>query len=111
MQQGELAHRLVKRLYGLTNKRDAAKQISRRVHRMEKAQKSLKRHATRAKLRQGGRATDLPTPSDSNPTDTDDSYFISPSVNKPIKLYNLIQSGQNDPAFKVRYGRIILFIH
>ena len=31
--QGELAHRLVKRLYGLTNKKDAPEQIARRYRR------------------------------------------------------------------------------
>ena len=31
--QGELAHRLVKRIYGLTNKKDAPEQIARRYRR------------------------------------------------------------------------------
>jgi hypothetical protein len=31
--QGELAHRLVKRLYGLTNKKDAMAQISKKYTR------------------------------------------------------------------------------
>ncbi|KAJ3515164.1 hypothetical protein NMY22_g14524 [Coprinellus aureogranulatus] len=36
-QVGELAHRLVKRLYGLTNKRKVANQIGKRVERLERA--------------------------------------------------------------------------
>jgi len=36
--QGELAHRLVKRLYARTNKHDATKQIGKHVRRLEQAQ-------------------------------------------------------------------------
>ena len=47
--QGELAHRLVKRLYGLTNKRNAPKQIAKRYHRMEMAHQAMERHQMQAK--------------------------------------------------------------
>jgi len=35
MRQGELAHRLIKRLYGLTNKKDPMKQIGKKYNRHE----------------------------------------------------------------------------
>jgi hypothetical protein len=47
--QGELAHRLVKRLYGLTNKRNAPKQIAKRYCRMERAREAMRRHQMQAK--------------------------------------------------------------
>jgi hypothetical protein len=43
-EQGELAHRLVKRLYGRTNKRDAMRQIGQRVRRLECARLAADRH-------------------------------------------------------------------
>ena len=41
--QGELAHRIVKRLYGSTNKRHAGKQIAKRYQRLERARLALDR--------------------------------------------------------------------
>jgi hypothetical protein len=47
--QGELCHRLVKQLYKLTNKRNAAKQIGSRVRRLERAQAAFHRQRLREK--------------------------------------------------------------
>ncbi|KAF9532139.1 hypothetical protein CPB83DRAFT_832803 [Crepidotus variabilis] len=99
-QVGELAHRLVKRLYGLTNKRNAEKQIARRYRHMEKAEQAYKRHAKQAKQRQGGCSTDLPMSTDMNDMDHDMRYHISSSLNKPIKLSQLVTDGRGDPAYK-----------
>ncbi len=38
LEQGELAHCLVKRLYGRTNKRDMTRQIRQNIRRLERAQ-------------------------------------------------------------------------
>ena len=42
-QQGELAHKIVKRLYGSTNKRNAEHQIAKRYRRLERARLALDR--------------------------------------------------------------------
>src|SRR6266704_4656593 len=41
VQQGELAHKIVKRLYGSTNKRKAEHQIAKRYRRLERARLAL----------------------------------------------------------------------
>ena len=44
LEQGELAHRLVKRLYGRTNKRDATRQIGQNIRQLERAQLAADHH-------------------------------------------------------------------
>ena len=46
--KGELAHHLVKRLYGHTNKRDTTKQIGQHVRWLEHAQKQAEMHSINA---------------------------------------------------------------
>ena len=59
--QGELAHRLVKRLYGLTNKRNIAKQIGNRVQRLERARMARELRLKHEKLRHVVHRVSVPT--------------------------------------------------
>ncbi|KAJ4492269.1 hypothetical protein C8R41DRAFT_832720 [Lentinula lateritia] len=61
-QLGELAHRLVKRLYGLTNKREPEGQIGRRYKRAQLLSKA-RIAKERANLKGKGRAVEVATPS------------------------------------------------
>ena len=90
--QGELAHRLVKRLYGLTNKKDAPEQIA--------------RHYRRAHHFNG---SDIADPSSdelaSRREDECDSpdfhHTISTSRNNPTELASFSSNSTQDPAAKV----------
>ena len=105
--QGELAHRLVKRLYGLTNKRNAPKQIAKRYRRMEMAHRAMERHQMQAK-RQHRHLSDL-LPSEDVSDDPDLRYYISSSQNNPVPLYQMLHrnGASDDPAFKVSLGGLI----
>ena len=84
--QGELAHRLVKRLYGLTNKKDAPEQIAHRYRRAHHFKPS--------------------EPSD--PSQPDDSpefhHSITASRNDSIELASFSSSKTRDPAAKVGFS-------
>ena len=88
----------------MTNKKDAAKQIGKRVRRMEMAEQALHRRKLRERRHALYRA---PSESmDANTTDdaADDSdlrYFISPSQNQKIDIYQLLRTRNGDPAYKV----------
>jgi hypothetical protein len=105
--QGELAHRLAKRLYKLTNKHNPAKQIGKRVRRLEMAQQAMHRRKLREKQHlPKAHSTSHSTPvSDASESDAvDDSdlrYFVSPSLNEKKDIYGLLKSHSDDPAFKV----------
>jgi len=96
-QQGELAHKIVKRLYGSTNKRNAAHQIAKRYRRLERAhlaldRKRLHNHAKQKTTRQ----------SDNEPDgDPDLRYYISPSKNHPQGIYDTLHDNRGDPAYHV----------
>jgi len=103
--QGELAHRIVKRLYGLTNKRNAPKQIAKRYRRMERAHRASQRHQIQTKQRRRHPSDLLPPVETAD--DTDLHYYISSSQNKVIPLYAMLNSSgaREDPALKVSvYG-------
>jgi hypothetical protein len=82
-----LAHRVVKRLYALTNRRDATKQIAKRYRREE---------ATRS---------DPFDASDTKPSQEEIPFelhhHISASRNHPISLANFVLENPGDPAKKV----------
>ena len=80
--QGELAHRLVKRLYGLTNKQDAPEQIGRRYRQARYFDKSESQDFG------GDSFAEL-------------HHSIGNSRNKPVQLASLSSSGMQDPAAKV----------
>ena len=102
--QGELAHRLVKRLYGLTNKRNAPKQIAKRYRRMERAREAMRRHRIQVK-HQHQLLSDL-LPSKDLSDDPDLRYYVSSSQNDVVPLYTMLhRSGaSDDPALKVSHG-------
>jgi len=98
--QGELAHRLVKRLYRLTNKRSATGQIGNRVRREEKARlafqrKQLRKKKNNEKVDEGTANIDLA-----------DRYHVSRSKNDRVDLYNFIQHNERDPAIQVSCSTI-----
>lgn len=83
-QVGELAHRLVKRLYGLTNKRDAPEQISRRYRRAHHF---------------GASGSDESAPKDTDPSDSPElHYTITRSRNEPVQLASFSGAKTQDPA-------------
>jgi hypothetical protein len=102
--QGELAHQLVKRLYGLTNKQNAPKQIVKQYRRMERACVAMKHHQMQIK-RQHQHLSDL-LPSNDLSDDPDLQYYIASSQNNVVLLYKMLhRSGaSDDPALKVSHG-------
>lgn len=104
----------MKRLYGLTNKQNVAKQIGQRVRRLERARNAREYRLKQLKLgnvshrikrrREGPIVTDDKNQGDVGDEEDKDREYrfnISPSVNCPISLPELMKSNQGDPAFKV----------
>ena len=94
LEQGELAHRLVKRLYGRTNKRDATRQIGQRVRRLERAQLAADRHRLNTQSERRGIGV-----REHIDHDLEKRYYISNSWNNPVNLYLLVHKHQGDLAF------------
>ena len=88
-----MAHCLVKRLYGRTNKHDATAQIGRHVRRLEHAQ-----HAT-AEQNKLNISEFL---NESMGQDLDVHHLISKSQNDPLNIYLYVHANQGDPTFMVR---------
>jgi hypothetical protein len=97
-QQGELAHKLVKRLYGSTNKRNANGQIAKHYRRHERARLALERK----QLRDHAMKSRMANPSDTT-GDSDLRYHISASKNQPIDIFTAIRMNKGDPAYDVRF--------
>jgi hypothetical protein len=95
--QGELAHKIVKRLYGTTNKRNAEHQIAMRVRRLECANLALDRKRLHNRSQQ--KATEQEDISTGG--DPDLRYHISESKNNPQDIFSTIRSNRGDPAFNV----------
>jgi hypothetical protein len=93
--QGELAHRLIKRFYGLTNKKDPMNQIGKKYNRHEALRPSTE-------------------PSEVHETKEADSesiaghHVVSKSRNSPIFLFNFVQINSKDPATKVGHKFLTL---
>ena len=81
--QGELAHKVVKRLYGSTNKRHAERQIATRYRRLERAHLVLDRKQLHACTRQKPMANK----DDQAEGDSELRYHISPSKNQPVDIF------------------------
>lgn len=79
--QGELAHRLVKRLYRLTNKKDAAEQIARRYRRAHHF----------------GASESLEPSSEGTPSD-DDRASRHDAANDPPELHHTVTNSRNYPV-------------
>ena len=95
LEQGEQAHRLVKRLYGRTNKRNATMQIGRHVRRIERAQLAAERQ--QLKTQSEMRGVSIEETADQY---LDQRYNMSNSRNDPVDLYSFVHEHQGDPAFK-----------
>ena len=95
--QGELAHKIVKCLYGLTNKRNAEQQIAKRYQRLERARLALDRKRLHSHTKQ------KTTIQDGNQPDGDSElrYYISPSKNHPQDILSTLHNNRGDPAYHV----------
>ena len=95
--QGELAHKIVKRLYGSTNKRNAEHQIAKRYQRLERARLALDKKRLHSHTKQ------KTTNQEDNQPDGDSElrYYISPSKNCPQDIFGTLRNNRGDPAYHV----------
>ena len=97
--QGELAHRLVKQLYGKTNKRNTSMQIGKRVRRLERAQDA----ADRQRIKTRTEMPDVNIESDECMAMNLDARYEVPNLRTdPVDLYSFVREHRGDPAIKVR---------
>jgi len=90
--QGEFAHRIVKRLFALTNKKDAVTQIA-------------------TKYRREARSSEMKTPRADHQLDVEESEVVAPELhhhishsrNSPLKIRNFLHHNPGDPAKKVSF--------
>ena len=101
-QQGELAHKIVKRLYGSTNKRNAEHQIAKFYRRLEHAHLALDRKRLHSHTKQ----TQKTSNQEGNPLDGDSElrYYISPSKNYPQDILSTLRNNRADPAYHVSFS-------
>ncbi|KAK7684228.1 hypothetical protein QCA50_012552 [Cerrena zonata] len=100
-QIGELAHRFVKRLYRLSSKFNAAKQISKQFMRTAYVRQTY--HQQNPQTKPASRKRHRHLAAGRDPTGylpPDQHHFISHSRNHPIRLSDFIHDNQHDPAFK-----------
>jgi hypothetical protein len=96
--QGEQAHRLVKQLYGRTNKRNATKQIGSHIRQLERAQLAAERLTTDKWPKQ-----DRLCPNEgSMMPDLDIRYQMSTSRNNPVDIYSFVYGNSTDLACTIR---------
>ena len=91
--QGELAHRLVKQLYGLTNKKDAVEQITQhycQVHHFNGSEPTSSFQSTEPTSQDNG---------SDNPPEL--HHKITNSCNNPLELAQFSSHHTQDPAAKV----------
>ena len=93
--QGELAHRLIKRFYGLTNKKDPMNQIGKKYNRHEA-------------LRPSADHSELHETKEADSESIAGHHVISKSRNSPIFLFNFVQTNSKDPATKVGHTFLTL---
>ena len=94
--QGELAHRLVKRLYGLTNKKDAPEQIARRYRRAHRFGASEYCDPSLGGIPPDGDHASQHNSADDSP---EFHHTITNSRNNPVAVASF--SDMQDPAAKV----------
>ena len=96
-QQGELTHKTVKCLYGLTNKHNAEHQIAKHYQRLECAYLALDRKQLHSHTKE--KATNQ---EDYQPDgDSELRYYASPSKNHPLDIFGTIRNNRGDPAYDV----------
>ncbi len=115
--QGELAHKVVKRLYGSTNKRNAEPQIAKGYRRLQRAHLSLDGEQASNPIKQKERdqknkqkerdrkdKQKKRDQKDNQPdADSDLKYYISPSKNNPQDIFSTLHNHRGDPAYYVRF--------
>lgn len=111
--QGELAHRLVKRLYGLTNKRKPEAQMAKRYQRVQNAEAAWKRYCRQQKPRAGIRCHHKPNAAPSQldleveGSDLELRYHVSASTNVKIDLRATLKTKSADPAYSVSVDSVL----
>jgi hypothetical protein len=95
--QGELTHKIVKRLYGSTNKRNAEHQIAKRYRRLEHARLALDKKRLHSLTKQK-------TESNQPAGDSELRYYISPSKNHPQDILGTLRNNRGDPAYHVSFS-------
>jgi hypothetical protein len=98
--QGELAHKIVKCLYGLTNKRNAEHQIAKRYRRLERARSALDRKRLHGLTKQKTTIQEHNEPGG----DSELRYYISPSKNYPQDIFGTLHNNKDDPAYHVSFS-------
>jgi hypothetical protein len=100
-QQGELSHKIVKRLYGSTNKRNAEHQIAKRYRRLERARLAF----DRKRINSHTKPQKTTNQEDKQPDgDPELRYYISPSKNCPQDIFGTLRNNRSDPAYHVRFS-------
>ena len=105
--QGELAHCFVKRLYGRTNKNNAAKQIAKNERRNARLRRA--REAAAAPHQHHSHHVKFSDHDPLPPTGFHQHHHMSDSKNFPHHLMGFISQPPNDPAKKVGFYLLGLF--
>lgn len=90
--QGEFAHRIVKRLFALTNKKDAVTQIATKYRREARSSEAK---TSRANCQLDVEELEVVAP--------ELHHHISHSRNSPLKIRNFLRHNPEDPAKKVSF--------
>jgi hypothetical protein len=109
-QQGELAHKIVKRLYGSTNKRNAEHQIAKRYRRLERARLALDRKRLHSHSKQKTVTTNQEDTGNQPDGDSELRYYISPSKNHPQDIFGTLRNNRGDPAYQVSFPEYNNFV-
>lgn len=102
--QGELAHKIVKRLYGTTNKRNAGHQIAKRYRRLERASWAGRSQRVHNHIK---RKTTVQE-DDGLDGNLELRYYISPTQNHPQDIVSTVCENKGDPAYHVCLFRLML---
>src|ERR1700728_5209381 len=102
-QQGELAHKIVKRLYGSTNKRNAEHQIAKRYRKLERARLALDKKRLHSHTKQKATNQEDDQPDDQPDGDSELRYYVSLSKNCPQDIFGTLRNNRGDPAYHVRF--------
>ncbi|KAJ7806432.1 hypothetical protein B0H14DRAFT_2299816, partial [Mycena olivaceomarginata] len=103
--QGESLHRLVKRLYAVSNKRDFESQIARRVMRLQRARQNdalrgRKKHSHHVGFSQRDPLGETPI---------EFHHHTSRNRRYPIDIHQFVQKNKSDPAMHAHHmlGRLL----
>ena len=96
--KGESSHRLPKRLYSVTNKRNPTGQIAQKYRRTEKAEKAWQQ----CQLAKEGDPDESDEELEAGAAvELDLRYVVSRSSKRPIDIFSLIRDHSGDPAIRV----------